>query len=414
MLGLRNIFAKAEKMFKVLLGLTLFGVATPAFAELQAVPSRILLTESDPTAQISIRERGEKAVRYRIEVAYYKMKKDGSIEQIPDPLLGFRSAADYFRFSPHQITLEPNVEQIVRLQMRLPEIKLPEKLEDADYLAQINFETTEEGDPSAAATAPSTSSKSKSETSRKSAENKEAPDTRVPAAAAAVGAAIGVVPEPVPTPAPSASPLPTPTASSDLKPVDAEVVVREQDDSNSGSTTSAEGSLREAASVTPSPTPLATPAPEASAPVPTPTPTPAATPVPIPMKTVDPQASLKVHTVRSVPVIVRKGNPTAVIKLEGLKVVKQKDGSAGYSVEVVKTGNAVMFADFFLIFTSFAPDSKPVVVSQATGVPSYIDRRVVTYPLNTQTVENGTLTLEVRAPIPEGGKVLSSATLDLK
>ena len=349
-------------MFKVLciltLGLLSFGRATPALAELQAVPARIFLTEADPTAQISIRERGEKPVRYRIEVAYYKMKKDGSIEQIPDPLLGFRSAADYFRFSPHQITLAPNVEQIVRLQIRLPEIKLPEKLEDADYLAQINFETTDEGDPKVSAS-----------------DNVAVPETRVPATG--------------------------------------------HEGSISGATSSAAASGesgREAASVAAPPVPPSAAATATTTPVPAPppTPTPGATPVPIPMKTVDPQASLKVHTVRSVPVIVRKGNPTAKITLEDLKIAKQKDGTTGYSVEVVKAGNAVMFADFFLIFTAFAPDSKPMVVSQATGVPSYIDRRMVSYPLNVPSVETGTLTLEVRAPVSEGGKVLASATLDLK
>ncbi len=264
-----------SRLFTVVLVL---ASATFARADLQVFPTRVLLTESEKSGQIALRHKGDKAMRYRIDAVYYKMNKDGSMEKLADPAKGERTAIDYFRFSPRQVTLEPEIEQVVRILVRFP----PE-LSEGEYYAHLYFEGIDEGDEKQ---------------------------------------------------------------------------------------------------------------------------------VPVKSKT-GAQMMLKARMAVAVPIIVRKGKPELKVALDGLKTVKSPDGHLSYTVEVNKTGAANLYGDFVVLHTPEGSD-KSNVVGQANGVSSYIEKRVVTYPLSVSTLDKGKLTVEVREPVASGGKVLATATTDIK
>lgn len=106
-----------------------------AHADLQVFPTRVELSDTEKTGQISLRHKGTKAMRYRIETVFYQMRPDGGMEVVKDASKDPNSAVDFFRFSPRQVTLEPNVEQVVRILLRAPA-----DLKEGHYYAHLYFE----------------------------------------------------------------------------------------------------------------------------------------------------------------------------------------------------------------------------------------------------------------------------------
>lgn len=122
----------------IVLGLTTL-LSIKASADLQVFPTRILLTEKNKTAQVSLRHRGSKPMKYRITTVFYKMSYDGSMTPVtPDPATD-QSAIPHIQFSPRVVTLDPNLEQVVRVLFK------PKKnLEAGEYRAHLFFEDMDE------------------------------------------------------------------------------------------------------------------------------------------------------------------------------------------------------------------------------------------------------------------------------
>lgn len=108
-------------------------------ADLQVFPLRVVLTEKNRNAQISVRHKGTKPMRYRITTIFYRMSKDGAMTAIASPSADEHFGDKYFRYSPRQVDLEPNVEQVVRLALRFP-ADLPK----GEYRAHLHFEGIDE------------------------------------------------------------------------------------------------------------------------------------------------------------------------------------------------------------------------------------------------------------------------------
>ena len=270
---------KAITHLKLLLAaLAAFVCPSLAHADLQVFPTRVVLSDGEKTAQVSIRHRGEKPMRYRIDAVYYKMLPDGRMEQLKDLKGVADSGIEYFRFSPRQVTLEPNIEQVVRVLLRLPA-----DAKDGEYRAHLYFEGMDEGDEKAVQGT-------------------------------------------------------TPTGASMM---------------------------------------------------------------------------LKARMAIAVPVIIRKGAPELKVALANLKTVKGAGEQLMYSVDVTREGKANLYGDF-LVFHKPTGSDKEALVSQANGVSSYIDKRTVSFPLTVTKLEKGTLRVEVRQPVSDGGKVIASASTDVK
>lgn len=109
--------------------------ASSAFASLQVFPLRVVLTDNNRNAQVSLRHKGNSKMKYRITTVYYEMLKDGSMRPLPDSSAVKDTAEKFFRFSPKQVLLEPDVEQIVRLSLRMPG-----DTPDGEYRVHLRFE----------------------------------------------------------------------------------------------------------------------------------------------------------------------------------------------------------------------------------------------------------------------------------
>lgn len=102
----------------LLILLNIFFLSSIASASLQIYPTRLQLSPRNKTATLSIKLKGDKPETFRISTMFYEMLPDGSMKQRPDLTRGEESASPYIRFSPKRITLQPNVEQIIRISTR--------------------------------------------------------------------------------------------------------------------------------------------------------------------------------------------------------------------------------------------------------------------------------------------------------
>lgn len=125
----------------ILMVLLSFGPSL-LFAGLRVFPTRILLTDREKTSKVALRHTGKYPTKYRLKTIFYRMGKDGTLKRIANPLASERPAMKYIRFSPRQVTLQPNVEQIIRIMVRRTG-----KLTPGDYRAHLFFEQIEEIKP---------------------------------------------------------------------------------------------------------------------------------------------------------------------------------------------------------------------------------------------------------------------------
>lgn len=247
-----------------------------ALGDLQVFPLRVVLSDKDRSAQVSVRHRGQKAMRYRITTIFYQMQPDGTMKPLEKVSSSDNPADTYFRYSPKQVFLEPNVEQVVRLMMRAP-ADLPE----GEYRTHLHFEGMDEVD-----------------------DKKEA----------------------------------------------------------SG-------------------------APEA-------------------------QMQLKARLAVAIPIVIRKGNPSVKVSLQGLKLTKTADQKPAFSVQLTKEGNAIAYGDFEIISISSSGETK--VIGTVNGVSSYIDSRLVSFPLSEAPFIPGKMKVTFKKSVSEGAAVMASSETDLR
>ncbi len=80
-------------------------------------PRRVVFEGSKRTEELNLANTGSDTARYNISVIEYRMKDDGSFEQITEPDPGQNFADKFIRFFPRSVTLAPNEAQIVRMQL---------------------------------------------------------------------------------------------------------------------------------------------------------------------------------------------------------------------------------------------------------------------------------------------------------
>ncbi len=102
--------------------------------DLLVAPGRVLLVDSSRTVDVSLLNIGTKTATYRISLIHQRMDADGQLAEIQTAGPGEHFADELVRFTPRQVVLEPNVSQLVRIQM-----SLPAGLEAGEYRSHILF-----------------------------------------------------------------------------------------------------------------------------------------------------------------------------------------------------------------------------------------------------------------------------------
>lgn len=113
-------------------------VANMAFSQekpgLLVTPTRVVLEGKNRSATISLVNNGDVEGTYAIAIVNKRMKEDGSIVQIEEPIEGEKFAEDMLRISPRRVTLKPGERQNVRILARKAD-----GVADGEYRSHLSF-----------------------------------------------------------------------------------------------------------------------------------------------------------------------------------------------------------------------------------------------------------------------------------
>jgi P pilus assembly chaperone PapD len=105
-------------------------------SDLLIAPTRVVFEGRLRTAEITLVNTGSATATYRISFVHLRMDEQGGTKEIDTAAAkpGERFADELIRYSPRQVTLEPNVAQTVRMQVRKPA-----DLEPGEYRSHLLF-----------------------------------------------------------------------------------------------------------------------------------------------------------------------------------------------------------------------------------------------------------------------------------
>ena len=89
--------------------------------DLLVAPTRLVFEGRTRAAELTLLNIGRQTATYRISFTHLRMTETGDLKEIETAEAGDRFADDLIRYSPRQVTLDPNVAQTIRLQVRKPE-----------------------------------------------------------------------------------------------------------------------------------------------------------------------------------------------------------------------------------------------------------------------------------------------------
>jgi len=88
-----------------------------AQGNLLITPRRVVFEGNKRTEDLNLANTGQDTATYNVSLVEYRMKDDGSFEQITEPDPGQNFADKYIRFFPRTVTLAPNEAQVVKMQL---------------------------------------------------------------------------------------------------------------------------------------------------------------------------------------------------------------------------------------------------------------------------------------------------------
>lgn len=105
-----------------------------AQGNLMIMPKRVVFEGSKKTHELNLANTGQDTARYVISLTHYRMKEDGSFEEMSPTDSSGNFADKYIRFFPRSVVLGPNESQSVRIQLTQTNKLLP-----GEYRSHIYF-----------------------------------------------------------------------------------------------------------------------------------------------------------------------------------------------------------------------------------------------------------------------------------
>ena len=102
--------------------------------DLLVAPTRVVFEGRTRAAEITLVNIGREPATYRVSLYHLRMLESGEMKEIEAPDEGAPWSDDLVRYAPRQVTLAPNVSQVVRLQLRLPA-----SLPDGEFRSHLLF-----------------------------------------------------------------------------------------------------------------------------------------------------------------------------------------------------------------------------------------------------------------------------------
>lgn len=122
--------------------LLLFMVSQQLYAQgnLLITPRRVVFEGATKTQDLNLANTGSDTARYNVSIVQYRMKEDGSFEEITEPDPGQNFADKYIRFFPRSVTLAPNEAQVVKMQLTKTNLLNPGEYRSHVYFRAVPVE----------------------------------------------------------------------------------------------------------------------------------------------------------------------------------------------------------------------------------------------------------------------------------
>ena len=105
-----------------------------AQGNLLITPRRVVFEGNRRNQELNLANTGSDTETYNVSLVEYRMKDDGSFEEIQEPDPGQNFADKYIRFFPRTVTLAPNEAQVVKMQLYRSNEMLP-----GEYRSHVYF-----------------------------------------------------------------------------------------------------------------------------------------------------------------------------------------------------------------------------------------------------------------------------------
>lgn len=102
--------------------------------DLLVAPTRVILENGQKVGEVVVSNTGDTPGTYRISLLRMAMQPDGSLKEVSAPPAGELDPVSLFRYSPHEVLLQPGETQVVRIAARKPA-----DLPDGEYRVHIQF-----------------------------------------------------------------------------------------------------------------------------------------------------------------------------------------------------------------------------------------------------------------------------------
>jgi len=113
-----------------------------AQGNLLITPRRVVFEGNLKTQELNLANTGQEPATYSVSFIQYRMKEDGSFEEIKEPDPGQQFADPFVRIFPRSVTLQPNEAQVVKLQLTKTD-----ELKPGEYRSHVYFRAEPEPVP---------------------------------------------------------------------------------------------------------------------------------------------------------------------------------------------------------------------------------------------------------------------------
>jgi P pilus assembly chaperone PapD len=134
----KKLSGRTNQFVLLFSGLILLSIITStsvmAQGNLLITPRRVVFEGQKRTQDLNLANTGQDTAKYNVSIIQYRMREDGSFEEITDPDPGQNFADKFLRFFPRTVTLAPNEAQVVKMQL----IKT-DQLKPGEYRSHVYF-----------------------------------------------------------------------------------------------------------------------------------------------------------------------------------------------------------------------------------------------------------------------------------
>ncbi len=120
----------------------LSSISAMAQGNLLITPRRVVFEGNKRSEELNLANTGKDTAKYNVSIVEYRMKEDGSFQEITEPDPGQNFAGKYLRFFPRVVVLAPNEAQVVKVQ-----VTRANELQPGEYRSHIYFRAVPEEKP---------------------------------------------------------------------------------------------------------------------------------------------------------------------------------------------------------------------------------------------------------------------------